>query len=470
MAESDSMGKNATTKRSKVQGPPSGWFPNHPAFARGRQADGIIEYTLKSNGLTVLLHIDREAPTAGVMVTYAVGSRNEGKGHTGAAHLLEHMMFKGSEHFNKKKGNDAWQLLERVGGRINATTWLDRTNYFEVVPKEHLETAIAFEADRMRRAILTAKDFTTEKTVVLNELERAENEPMELLDVELWKRAFTAHPYHHPTIGWREDVEAMTVETLRDFYDTYYYPDNAVLSVFGDIEPKAVLDEVNRHYGALPSSTRTIVQSFAPEPAQEAARHVDVERPGSLNIVAVGYRVPPALHEDTPALHLLTQALGVGKRSRLHLALVEKNLATEVVVFHFPFRDENLLVAYAFLEPGVTHEAARDAMISEFERIGKKGVTNAEHAAAKAKAVSEIAFSRDGVYATLQSVGNAIAIGDWAWYVDFPVEVASCETDALAKAATRYFTETNRMTGYFKGVASKAVKRKAAASKRSKKK
>jgi zinc protease len=175
----------------------------------------IAEYTLNSNGLTVLLLPEHSAPVVTFMVTYRVGSRNEVTGTTGSTHLLEHLMFKGSEAFNDKKGNSVKQFLETIGGNYNATTWLDRTNYYSEIGSEHLEGYMAIESDRMRNLWLREDDRRPEMTVVRNEFEIGENDPQQSLDKEIFAAAFQAHPYHHSTIGWRSDIERVPIEKLR---------------------------------------------------------------------------------------------------------------------------------------------------------------------------------------------------------------------------------------------------------------
>ena len=205
-------------------------------YSKIKSSGGISEYLLKTNGLTVLLLEEHSAPVVTFMVTYLVGSRNEALGHTGATHLLEHLMFKGSRNYNKDSGDTIWTLLQNVGARLNATTWLDRTNYFELLPKEHLESAMAVEADRMRYALLRDSDRQPEMTVVRNEFERGENDPWESLEKSMWATAYQAHPYHHSTIGWQSDIEGVSTERLRQFYETYYWPNNATVTVIGDFQ------------------------------------------------------------------------------------------------------------------------------------------------------------------------------------------------------------------------------------------
>ena len=207
-----------------------------PGFKFIKTSGGIEEYRLESNNLRILTLEDHSAPVATFMVTYHVGSRNEAIGYTGATHLLEHLMFKGSKKFNKEKNTAIWSELQNVGAQINATTWNDRTNYFEVVPSEHLERAIAIEADRMRHAFLKDEDRQPEMTVVRNEFERGENSPFDVLDKNIWATAYQAHPYHHSTIGWRSDIENVSTKRLKEFYNMYYWPNNATVTVIGDFE------------------------------------------------------------------------------------------------------------------------------------------------------------------------------------------------------------------------------------------
>ena len=245
-----------------------------PGFKYVRTVGSISEYTLESNGLTVLLKPDRSAPVVTFMVTYRVGSRNEVTGTTGATHLLEHLMFKGSDAFNDGKGNSVKQYLETVGGNYNATTWLDRTNYYAVVGKEFLEGYVAIEADRMRNLWLREDDRQREMTVVRNEFEQGENDPDQALDVEINAAAIIAHPYHHSTIGWRSDIENVPIEKLRAFYDTFYWPDNATVSVIGDFEPAAALNLIKKYYGPFPRSPQPIPTIYTAEPEQPGERRV----------------------------------------------------------------------------------------------------------------------------------------------------------------------------------------------------
>ncbi|HEX8386638.1 MAG TPA: pitrilysin family protein, partial [Rubricoccaceae bacterium] len=228
-------------------------MPDTPAAFEPVRTVGGIEELRHRNGLTVLLVPDGAAPVVAFQVTYRVGSRNEGAGLTGATHLLEHLMFKGSERFNRDLGTSVFQTLQSVGGQINATTWYDRTNYYALLPAEHLGLAVEIEADRMRGARVRDEDLASERTVVLNELDRGENEPLRTLLHAVYATAFHAHPYGHPVIGWRSDVETVTAAGLRGFYDAAYWPRNATATVAGAFSREEALALVDRHFGSIPS-------------------------------------------------------------------------------------------------------------------------------------------------------------------------------------------------------------------------
>ena len=420
-----------------------------PGFRFVRRRGGIAEYRLARNGLRVLLLPEHSLPIASVMVTYHVGSRNEAVGHTGATHLLEHLLFKDSKHFRRSRGKDVWTLLEGKGALVNATTWLDRTNYFEVLPSAHVEMALRFEADRMRHALLTDADLASEMPVVRNEFERGENDPLEALDKLLWASAYHAHPYHHPTIGWLSDIEHSSAARLREFYRTFYWPDNATLTLVGDIEPRAALRAVHSSFGKLSPSPRPIPSAMTAEPVQEGPRHVVMSRRGHTNLAALAFKTPPALHPDTPALQVAGRVLCGGKESRLQRALVDQGLASEVILMNIPFKDAALCAIYAYLTPGTTHEKTLGILRREAHRLASRGITARELAAAKARIKAEAAMSRDGILNIAATLNEALAVGDWRFYLDFPRVVASVSARDISRAAAAYFREDRSTSGFF---------------------
>jgi zinc protease len=420
-----------------------------PGFSYVNSLGGIDEYRLDANGLDVLLVPDHSAPVVTFMVTYRVGSRNEVTGTTGATHLLEHLMFKGSTNYNDARGNSVKQYLESIGGDYNANTWLDRTAYFAEVGNEYLEGYMAIEADRMRNLLLREDDRRPEMTVVRNEFEIGENDPVQALDKEIFATAYEAHPYHHSTIGWRSDIEKVPIEKLRAFYDTFYWPDNATVSVIGDFKPEAALGLVMKYYGVYPKAPNAIPQVYTEEPAQTGPRRVTVRRAGELGVVGISYKSPAASHEDMAALNVLGGILSSGKTSRFYRTLTDKNLTTSVSADAGLFHDPSLFQIYAYLAPGAGHEQVEKILRDEIARVAKDGVTDAEAAMAVRKISANIAYARDGTAAVAASLNEWIAAGDWTLYSTYPGRVAKVTMSDVKRVAQKYLVEDQSTTGWF---------------------
>lgn len=413
-----------------------------------RELGGIKEYRLTKNGMRILLAPDGDSPVAGCMVTYHVGSRNEALGYTGATHLLEHLMFKGTEKFSPERGTSLDMLLEEKGAQVNATTWLDRTNYYEVVPRDVLPLAIEIEADRMRGAIIAEADRESEMPVVRNEYERGENNPIEALDKEIWAAAFMAHPYHHPTIGWKSDIEAVSIERLKAFYDEFYWPNNATVSIVGGFDEKATLTQVVKEFGRHPKSPHEIKDAYTEEPPQQGARRVEVRRAGP-NIVGVAHKIPEATHKDSPALIVLSSILADGKTSRLYRSLVDVALATDATVYCNQFKDPSLFETLITLAPKVSHERIEGIVLQEYAKIGKKGVSAEELKSAKRSIRSQMAQKRDGAYAFLASLNEDLAVGDWTRFATLPDAIQKVTAADVRRVAGRYFVASQSTIGHF---------------------
>jgi len=420
-----------------------------PGFKFVKSSGGIEEYTLQKNDLTVLVLEDHSAPVATFMVTYHVGSRNEAIGYTGSTHLLEHLMFKGSRNFNKEKGTAIWTELQNIGAQINATTWNDRTNYFEVVPSEHIEKAIAIEADRMRFAFLRDEDRQPEMTVVRNEYERGENSPFDVLDKNIWATAYLAHPYHHSTIGWRSDIENISTERLQEFYHTYYWPNNATATIIGDFNKAEALALIKNYFGEHNASKNNIPEMYTEEPEQEGPRRTVVKRAGQTGVVGVGHKTQEGLHEDTYAFQLLGKILSEGKTSRFYKTIVDRGLATSLMMYDFPLKDNGMFIAYIFLTPDTDHQTVEDIVLEEYKKIINGGVTKEEIARAKAQTRASVAFSRDGSYAVASALNEAIAIGDWTFYTTFMDHIEKVSTKDIQRVAKKYLVEEKSTTGWF---------------------
>jgi zinc protease len=420
-----------------------------PGYTYVKSLGGIDEYRLDSNGLTVLLVADTSAPVVTFQVTYRVGSRNEVTGTTGATHILEHLMFKGSENYNDPKGNSVKQYLERVGGQFNASTSVDRTNYFATIGRESLEGYIAIEADRMHHLWLHEADRQAEMTVVRNEYERGKNDPNNVLIEEVTAAAYVALPYHHPTIGWKSDIEHVPIAKLHDFYDTFYWPNNATITVVGDVDAPVVLGLVKKYYGVYPRSAQTIPDIYTEEPEQTGPRRVIVTRPGELGTVVIAHKVPNGRDADQPALEMLDAILSTGKNSRLYRALVDQGMALNADAGTDLHRDLSLHSVYAMLAPGATHAQVEQALLAQIAKIKTDGVTAAEVARVKQQFLAADAYKRDGTAGVASEINEWIAVGDWTLYVTFPQKVEQVTPADVQRVAKQYLKDDQSTTGWF---------------------
>jgi zinc protease len=418
-------------------------------FTFVKTVGAISEYTLDSNGLTVLIMPDHSAPVCTFMITYRVGSRNEVTGTTGATHLLEHLMFKGSTNFNDPKGNSVKQFLESIGGNFNATTSLDRTNYYSELGSENLEHYIAIEADRMRNLWLHEDDRRPEMTVVRNEFEIGENDPAQALDKEMTAAAFIAHPYHHPTIGWRSDIEKVSIEKLREFYDTFYWPDNATASIIGDFDPATALGFVKKYYGAYSKAPKPIPQIYTEEPEQTGPRRVTVRRSAELGLVGIYFKSVAGRDPDYAPLSVLSTILANGKTSRFYRALTDKNLTTGVSADAYLLHDPSLFQIFAYLAPGVTHDQVEKVLWDEIAKLNTDGVTDAEVATAIRKTVAATAYGRDGSYAIASGLNEDIAAGDWTLYYRVDEAIRRVTAADVKRVINRYLDQNKSTTGWF---------------------
>ncbi len=422
-------------------------------FTPVKTVGNIAEYKLAANDLNVLLLEDHSAPVLTFMVTYRVGSRHEVTGTTGATHILEHLMFKGSKNFHPGIGKGFDTVMDKIGGINNATTWFDRTNYYENLPSDHLELAVELEADRMRGLLLREEDRQPEMTVVRNEFERGENDPAEALDKEVNAIAYLAHPYHHPTIGWRSDIEKVTIAKLREFYDTFYWPDNATVTIIGDFKPDAALGYVKKYFGAITRAPHPIPSPYTEEPAQTGPRRVTVKRPGEVGAVQLAYKAPPTLHPDHPALEILSGILSDGKNSRLYRALIDTNLAINADASKGFFRENTLFSFSALVTPGIKHEKVEQTLLAEVEKLRANGVTADEVSRAANQRLARLAYGRDGSFAIAGQINEAIAIGDWTLYVSLPEKLRAVTAADVNRVIKTYLLEDQSTTGWFIPVA-----------------
>ena len=423
--------------------------PAVDGFTYVRSLGGIDEYRLNANGLTVLLVHDGSAPVVTFNVTYLVGSRNEVTGTTGATHLLEHLMFKGSEHYNDADGNSLKQYLEGVGGNYNATTSLDRTNYYATTGRDALEGYVRVEADRMRNLLLRESDRQSEMTVVRNEFERGKNDPDNVLVEEVRAAAYQALPYHHPTIGWRSDIEHVPIEKLRAFYDAFYWPNNATITVAGDFDTVRLLGWIKQYYGVFTASPHAIPPMYTEEPEQSGERRVVVKRPGELGTVVIAHKVPVGRDPDQAPLAVLDAILSDGKSARLYRELVDKGLALAAGSGVNMSHDLSLHMMYATLAPDAKQEEVEKALWSSLRMIQEKGVNAEELARVKNQVQAQQAYKRDGTAGVVSEINEFIAMGDWTLYVRFPQMVQQVNAADVQRVARQYFSEDTSTTGWF---------------------
>ncbi|HEX7605581.1 MAG TPA: pitrilysin family protein, partial [Usitatibacter sp.] len=348
----------------------------HPGITRITSVEGITEYRLK-NGLKVLLFPDPSKPTVTVNITYLVGSRMENYGETGMAHLLEHLMFKGSK---RHPAIDA--EFNQRGVRYNGTTSLDRTNYFELFQAgdANLQWAIELEADRMVNSFIARKDLDSEMTVVRNEYEQGENSPFGVLMKRLESIAYDWHSYGRSTIGNRSDIENVGISNLQAFYRMYYQPDNAVLLVAGKFDEARALALIAKHFGAIPRPKRALPPFWTVEPTQDGDRIFTVRRKGDIQILVMAYHIPSNLHDDSDALGFSSSILAQAPTGRLHKALVEKGLATQVFGYPMAGVDPGLQMFGAVIAKGQAIEPVKDEMVRIVESFGASPPTEEEMA------------------------------------------------------------------------------------------
>jgi zinc protease len=415
------------------------------------EVKNVAEYKL-ANGLKVLLLENHTAPVVTFLVLYKVGSRNEGVGYTGATHFLEHMLFKGTKKHNPDEGNGIDDLLTQIGAHWNATTWFDRTNYYEVVPCEFLDMCVKLEADRMRNLMLRQSDRDSEMSVVRNELERGENYPEEALEKELYAVAFREHPYHHPTIGWRSDVEGVALDRLRQFYDTFYWPNNATVILLGQFEPDAALRMIHKHYGAIKSSPEPIPTVYTVEPPQEGERRFEIVRAGDLPKVWMGFHICEADHEDTYPLAAARHILGSGyeRSSRLYKGLIDTGIAAEAFCRHDELRDPGLFIIGATLNPGITLDKCEKALLEEIRKLAHEPVSDDELGRAKSANLKGTILAKADPSSMAFMLGEAEAKSDWKWLMEYDDKFDAVTTDDIMRVISKYFVKTNRTIGHFK--------------------
>ncbi|KXW56120.1 insulinase family protein [Ferrovum sp. PN-J185] len=425
-----------------------GWAktPSLPAgVTQVTTVEGVTEYRLK-NGLQVILAPDSSKPTTTVNITYRVGSRMENYGETGMAHLLEHLMFKGTP----KHPTIAADLSHR-GMRPNGTTWFDRTNYFETfsASEDNLSWALAMEADRMVNSFIARKDLDSEMTVVRNEMEKDENDASGILMDKLMATAYQWHNYGKSTIGARTDVENVSIPHLQAFYHKYYQPDNATLVVAGSFDPSKTLALINKDFGSIPKPKRVIEPTYTLDPVQDGEREVTLRRVGDVKYVEAVYHSVAAAHPDNAAFKILAYIMGDTPSGRLHKALVEKGLATAVSAESFNLDEPGVIYFEADLSKEQSLDKAKAAFIDTIENIHEHPITDQEVERAKANLLNDITQTFNDPESFGISLSTAIANGDWRLFFLNRDRIQKITTQDVERVAETWFKSSNRTLGEF---------------------
>lgn len=443
----------AAPRASIAPSPPAASTPSSsasPALPNGVRfvttVEGISEYTL-ANGLRVLLFPDDSVSNVTVNITYLVGSRNENYGETGMAHLLEHLLFKGS-----KSHPNITQELSEHGAQSNGTTWLDRTNYYETMEASdaNLTWALELEADRMVNSFIAKKDLDKEMTVVRNEFERGENEPGAVMVERAMETAFLWHNYGNPTIGARSDIENVPIERLQAFYRTYYQPDNAMLVVAGRFDPQPVLQTIARVFGPIARPSRALPAAYTKEPAQDGEREIVLRRVGDSQDVAAFYHVPAGSHADFAPIDVFVQLMGDSPGGRLYNALVDTHKATGVGGSTYQLHDPGVAYFAAEMRVGTPLAPARTGLVETVEDgVRKTPITAAEVERAKNAILKQIELSLNNTERVGKELTEWQAMGDWRLFFLYrdalrKVTVADCQ-----RVAEKYFRASNRTLAMF---------------------
>jgi zinc protease len=407
--------------------------------------EGITEYRL-SNGLRVLLFPDASKQTITVNITYFVGSLHENYGETGMAHLLEHMLFKGSP-----RHPDIPKELDEHGSRPNGTTSWDRTNYFETfnATEENLRWALDLEADRMVNSFIRKEELDTEMTVVRNEYERGENNPTAVLFKRILSVAYDWHNYSNTPIGARSDIEGVPIERLHAFYRTYYQPDNAMLVVAGKIDEAATLKMVQEYFGPIPKPTRALPKSYTAEPVQDGERRVSLRREGDVQVALAGYHIPAGPHEDSAPLQLLGLVLADAPSGRLYKEIVEKGKAAAVFPAALQLQQPGMAGFGTQVRDGQSVDAAINAIIDIVEKTGTPPITDEEVERARAKLVKQIELNLNNSAQIGLALSDWAGMGDWRLLFVYRDRLRTTKTADVQRVWSTYFKASNRTVGVF---------------------
>jgi zinc protease len=419
------------------------WSPAVSAASRPPKLQ--YQITTLPNGLTVVLSEDHSTPIVHLQVDYHVGSKNEKPGRTGFAHLFEHLMFKGSKNVQPEAHTS---MLASVGGQSNAYTTDDETVFWETVPAQYLPLVLWLEADRMASLRIDKDTFTNERDVVKEERRmRVDNQPYGRLNEIIYDQAFTVHPYKHATIGSMQDLEAASVDDVRDFYRTYYVPSNATLVLVGDFDSAQALQLVSQYLGRVPKAERPVPRDIPQEPPQTKEKRVTLQQPWPLPAVVVAYHVTKDGNPDSYPLHIAAKVLSDGQTSRIYRKLVyEKQMAVAAFGNANLIEDPNLFYAVAIVQPGHTPEEVTEALIAELDRLKTEPITEHELQRTKNQFARDYIFSRESNQQKAGQLSHAVVIHNDIRTADGEFDIFQNITVAdVQRVAKTYFRPENRL-------------------------
>jgi zinc protease len=406
------------------------------------------EITTLPNGLRVIVSEDHSTPVVHLSVWYHVGSRDERPGRTGFAHLFEHMMFKGSKNVQPESHTS---IIASIGGRSNAYTQEDATVFWETLPSQYLPLALWLEADRMATLRVDRDAFEKEREVVKEERRlRVDNQPYGRLNEILFDRAFTTHSYKHPTIGSMKDLEAASLQDVRDFHDTYYVPENAVVTIVGDFDSAQAMQLVRQYFGRVPKAARPVPRDIPKEPEQTQERRATIQEEWPLPAIVVAYHVAYDGHPDSYPLHLASKILFDGESARMTRDLVyDKRIAVAAFGSANILQDPNLFYAVAIVPAGQPLPVVEREMLAQFESVKADGVTAHELERAKNQFMRDYIIGRESDEQKALHLAHAAVIHNDITTADDEIDVfLNLTTADIQRVARTYFTEKNRTVLY----------------------
>ncbi len=406
------------------------------------------KFTL-DNGLTVLLHQDKTTPIVAVSVMYHVGSKNEKPNRTGFAHFFEHLLFEGSENIDRGEYD---KYVQNAGGTLNANTSWDRTYYYEVLPSNQLELGLWLESERMLHAKVEQKGIETQREVVKEERrQRVDNQPYGSILEETFKRAYTEHPYRWPIIGYMDDLDAATENDYKTFYETFYVPNNAILSIAGDIDIAQAKKMVEKYFSGIPKGKGPIYRPDIEEPAMASEIRDTVQDNIQLPAVVQTYRIPAQGTEDFYAVDMLSRLLSNGESSRLYKTLVdEQQKALFVGSFPLQMEDPGVTIAFGIANMGVSPEEVEAAMDAEIEKAMNELISEKEFQKLRNQIENDFVSQNSTVAGIAENLANyEMYFGDANLINNEIDRYMKVTREDIREAAKKYFNKNNRVVLYY---------------------